>query len=69
MVKRQIHPAVAELDVIESHTMTWAPFQYKDILSSYLTGMGNSRVKGKTAGKTSFRKHGVAHTGKTASLY
>ena len=32
-----------------------APFQYKDILSSYLTGMGNSHVKGKTAGKTSFR--------------
>ena len=32
-----------------------APFQYKYILSSYRTGMGNSNVKGKTAGKTSFR--------------
>ena len=31
------------------------PVWYKDILSSYLTGVGNSYVNGKTAGKSSFR--------------
>ena len=44
-----------ELVLHQHRTNTKAPFQYTDILSSYLTGMGNSHVKGKTAGKTSFR--------------
>ena len=43
-------------------------FQYKDAILSYLTGVGNSHVKGKTVARTSFLEHEVAHTGETGSL-